>query len=74
MQVLLLKKYSKEDNNPQQIQESQPKQYGKIFDGTLPQDAANPILTLVYNVLGVVVFMGIAWICWNRYEKKLNQK
>ena len=46
----------------------------QYLDGTLPQDAANPILTLVYNVLGVVVFMGIAWICWNRYEKKLNQK
>ena len=46
----------------------------QYLDGTLPQDAANPILTLVYNVLGVVVFMGIDWICWNRYEKKLNQK
>jgi hypothetical protein len=46
----------------------------QYLDGTLPQDAANPILTLVYNVLGVVVFMGIAWVCWNRYEKKLNQK
>lgn len=46
----------------------------QYLDGTLPQDAANPILTLVYNVLGVVLFMGLAWICWNRYEKKLNNK
>ena len=44
----------------------------QYLDGTLPQDAANPILTLVYNVLGVVVFMGIAWVCWNRYEKKIE--
>ena len=38
--------------------------------GTLPEGTANPIGTLVYNVLGVVVFVGLAWICWIRYEKK----
>lgn len=31
------KNKTKEDNNPQQIQESQPKQYGKIFDGQIVQ-------------------------------------
>ena len=44
----------------------------QAINGTLPEGVANPIGTLVYNVLGVVIFMGIAWICWNRYEKKLK--
>lgn len=42
----------------------------QAVNGTLEEGVANPIGTLVYNVLGVVVFMGIAWFCWNRYEKK----
>lgn len=45
----------------------------QAVNGTLEEGVANPIGTLVYNVLGVVVFMGIAWVCWNRYEKK-NRK
>lgn len=38
--------------------------------GNLPKGEASPIGTLLYNVLGVVLFMGIAWIFWARYEKK----
>ncbi|MFD3261663.1 amino acid permease [Paenibacillus lentus] len=40
----------------------------------LPDGEANPVFTLLYNVLGVVVFMGFAWICWNRYEKNTLKK
>lgn len=42
----------------------------QAINGTLPEGVANPIGTLVYNVLGVVIFVGIAWICWARYERK----
>lgn len=38
--------------------------------GTLPKGAASPIGMLVYNVVGLIVFMGFAWICWYRYERK----
>lgn len=38
--------------------------------GQLPKDVASPIGTLFYNILGVVVFMGIALIFWARYEKR----
>ena len=38
--------------------------------GHLPKGTASPIGTLLYNVLGVVIFMGVAWIYWNRYEKR----
>lgn len=38
--------------------------------GNLPKGEASPIGTLLYNVLGVVLFMGIAWVFWARYEKK----
>ena len=44
----------------------------QAVNGTLPEGVANPIGTLVYNVLGVVIFMGLAWGCWNRFEKKNN--
>ncbi|WP_125608011.1 amino acid permease [Lapidilactobacillus bayanensis] len=42
--------------------------------GNLPKGEASPIGTLVYNVLGVVLFMGIAWIYWDRYEKREAKK
>ncbi len=32
----------------------------------------NPMFVLVYNVLGVVIFLGFAAICYKRYEKKLK--
>lgn len=38
--------------------------------GHLPKGTASPIGTLLYNVLDVVIFMGVAWIYWNRYEKR----
>lgn len=45
----------------------------QALDGTLPKDQANPILVLSYNVLGLIVFLGFALICWNRHIKKLNK-
>lgn len=42
----------------------------QALDGTLPAGEANPIMILIYNVLGLVVFLGFALICWNRYVKK----
>lgn len=44
----------------------------QAMEGSLPAGTANPIGSLVYNVLGVVVFVGFAWGCWHRYEKKLK--
>ncbi|MCQ9153685.1 amino acid permease [Pediococcus acidilactici] len=38
--------------------------------GTLPKGTASPIGMLIYNVVGLIVFMGFAWICWYRYERK----
>lgn len=40
-----------------------------IANGTIVEGAANPLFVLVYNVLGIVVFLGFAWICYKRYEK-----
>lgn len=44
----------------------------QALNGTLPKGTANPIGTLAYNVIGLIVFVGFAWFCWNRYEKKLK--
>ena len=40
------------------------------LQGTLPKDQASPIGILLYNLLGLIIFMGFALICWHRYEKK----
>ena len=40
------------------------------LDGTLEAGVANPFGSLIYNVLGVVIFVGVAWLAWIRYEKK----
>lgn len=42
----------------------------QAINGTLPEGAANPFGSLIYNVLGIVIFVGFAWVCWARYEKK----
>lgn len=47
-----------------------PKLITQELNGTLAQGVASPIGSLVYNVLGLVIFMGFAVICWQRYEKK----
>ncbi len=39
----------------------------------LGKGSANPMFVLVYNVLGVVIFLGFALICYNRYEKGLKK-
>lgn len=38
--------------------------------GHLPKDTASPIGTLLYNFLGIIIFMGFAWIMWARYEHR----
>ncbi|KRL59874.1 amino acid permease [Latilactobacillus fuchuensis] len=43
------------------------------LNGHLPKGTASPIGMLLYNVLGLVVFMGFAWIFWARYEKKTKK-
>ncbi|MBU5360893.1 amino acid permease [Enterococcus raffinosus] len=40
------------------------------INGTLPAGEASPIGMLIYNIAGLVIFMGFAWICWVRYERK----
>ncbi len=47
----------------------EPKLIAQALEGTLPKGEANPILILIYNVLGLIVFLGFALICWNRYSK-----
>lgn len=40
------------------------------LNGTLEEGVTKPINILVYNIIGLVVFLGFAVICWNRYEKR----
>lgn len=42
----------------------------QALNGTLPEGVANPFGLLAYNVAGLVIFVGVAWVAWNRYEKK----
>ncbi|MEN8433211.1 amino acid permease [Clostridium septicum] len=43
------------------------------LNGTLAEGAANPIFVLLYNILGLIVFLGFALICWHRYENKVGK-
>ena len=43
------------------------------LNGTLAEGSANPIFVLVYNVLGLVIFLGFALICWKKYENKVGK-
>lgn len=47
-----------------------PQLIAQQLNGSLAPGVANPIGNFIYNVLGLVIFMGFALICWNRYEKK----
>lgn len=40
--------------------------------GFIAEGAANPIFTLLYNALGVIIFVGFAYVCYMNYEKKLG--
>ena len=42
----------------------------QALNGTLPEGVANPFGLLAYSVAGLVIFVGVAWAAWNRYEKK----
>ena len=50
-----------------------PADLAAYFNKTLAEDATNPIFVLVYNILGLVIFLGFALICWNRYENKVGK-
>ena len=47
-----------------------------IFDainGIIPEGEGNPIIICAYKVLGLIVFIWFALICWGRHSKnKLN--
>lgn len=51
-----------------------PKLMQAALDGTLPSGQANPIMILIYNIVGLIVFLGFAWICWKRYEKRKKKR
>lgn len=50
-----------------------PSDLAAYFNGSLGEGATNPLFVLVYNVLGLVVFLGFAQICWSKYEKKVGK-
>lgn len=50
-----------------------PDTFAAYFNGTLEAGATNPVFVLLYNVLGLVVFLGFAEICWRKYEKKVGK-
>lgn len=52
----------------------EPRLIMQAINGTLPQGEVNPIMLLIYNVSGLIIFMGVAIICWNKYVKKLKNK
>ena len=35
--------------------------------------ATNPVFVLLYNVLGLIFFLGFAEICWRKYENKVGK-
>lgn len=40
----------------------------------LPEGASNPIFSVLYQLGGVVIFLGYAWYLWSNYEKKYLKK
>ena len=51
-----------------------PKLIMEEINCTLPKGTASPLGMLAYNIIGLIVFMGFAWICWKRYETKEKMK
>lgn len=41
-----------------------------LKSGTVAEGTANPLFSLLYNVLGIVIFVGFAYVCYKRYENK----
>lgn len=50
-----------------------PDSFKAYFNGTLEAGETNPVFVLLYNVIGLVVFLGFAEICWRRYEKRVGK-
>lgn len=42
--------------------------------GVVAEGSMNPLFSLIYNVLGIIIFLGFAGICYRRYEKKERKK
>lgn len=40
----------------------------------LPIGTIHPLFSILYQVGGVIIFLGYAWMLWNNYEKKQNKK
>ncbi|KNE18981.1 amino acid permease [Virgibacillus pantothenticus] len=38
--------------------------------GVVAEGSMNPLFSLTYNVVGIVIFIGFAFICYKRYERK----
>ncbi|RDY27765.1 amino acid permease [Romboutsia weinsteinii] len=51
-----------------------PETFEAYFNGTLEAGATNPVFVLLYNVLGLVIFIGFAEIRWRKYEKKVGKE
>ena len=51
----------------------EPRLIAQALDGTLPKGEANPILILIYNVVGLIIFLGFALVCWNKYIERENK-
>lgn len=50
-----------------------PADFTAYFNGTLAEGTTNPIFVVLYNVLGLIIFMGFAEICWRKYEKRVGK-
>lgn len=44
----------------------------QALNGTLPEGEGNPILIFLYNVSGLIIFLGFALVCWNKHVRKLS--
>ena len=51
----------------------EPAAFTAYFAGEAGAGATNPLFVLLYNVIGLVVFLGFAEICWRRYEKRVGK-
>jgi amino acid transporter len=50
-----------------------PDAFKAYFDGTLAAGETNPLFVVLYNGLGLVIFLGFAEICWRRYENRVGK-
>lgn len=51
-----------------------PQDFIAYFNGTLDPEATSPVFILLYNVIGLVVFLGFAEFSWRKYQNKNKNK